>query len=256
MKRTKIKNWLIITLCIIGMGTGLTACGGSDDGEGEKNFTEKLYGKKWIMDGNKKTTFRFFRNHLVECNSGTATSSGALTSGDAMFFGTWTATDNSLSTSFTSGTNGGFDWNSILYGKLTVKDAKNDNDRMLFTSPDGNEHEFLYVSSYSQNNTFTDYTDETAHDKALHGTWHATAYANNQAVEYTITVNKDGTVRWQQPDNDIDFTASYSTKNGHVTVDHVLVPNSDKASYIYIREDDRILFYTEDNAILEWSWRK
>ena len=32
-------------------------------------------------------------------------------------------------------------------------------------------------------------------------------------------------------DNGIDFTASYSTKNGHVTIDHILVPTSD-TSYL------------------------
>lgn len=37
MKRTKIKNWIIITLCIIGMGTGMTACGG-DDGDEEEAY--------------------------------------------------------------------------------------------------------------------------------------------------------------------------------------------------------------------------
>ena len=254
--RIKRKKRILAALCLVAAGITITSCS-SDDNNREKtqNFSHQLYGKKWVMDGNKSTSFRFFHNHLVECNGGTSTASGALTGGDALFFGTWTTTDTKLTTTFTSGTNGGFDWNNILYGTLTLKKIA-DNDRLLFISADNTKHELLHISSYTQSNTFTDYTDDTDHDKALQGTWHATAYIDNQAVEYTITVGKDGTVRWQQADHGIDFTSQYTTSNGHVMVNHFLVPNSDKASYIYIREDDRILFYTEDDAQLEWNWRK
>lgn len=249
-------KWLAVAMCVVSMSFTMVACGGDDNGgDNTPTLDKQLDGKVWVLDGNKKTEFRFFRNHLVECDGGASTAPSALTSGDATFFGTWQG-DNSLTTTFTSGTNGGFDWNSILYGTLYVKEIKPADSRIVFTSPDGQEHDLMHLSSYSQSKTFKDYTDTSTHDAALHGTWYATAYINNQAVEYTITVRKDGTVRWQQPDHDIDFTSSYTTRNGHVEVDHVLVPTSDKASYIYVREDSRVLFYTEDNATLEWSWKK
>lgn len=249
-------NWLLAALAIMAMGMGTASCS-SDNGDDEKdrNFSQQLYGKVWTLDGKKGTTVRFFRNHLVEYNGGTSVSSGALAGGSSLFFGTWQATDSRLTTTFTSGTTGGFDWNSILYGTLTLKEVT-DKDRIVFTAPDNTEHDLMHLSTYSDSKTFTDYTDDTQHDKALHGTWHATAYIDNRAVEYTITVSKDGTARWQQPDNGIDFTSTYTTKNGHVTVDHILVPNSSAASYIYIREEKRILFYTEDYAMLQWSWTK
>ncbi len=253
----KTINWLFSAACAGSLCFGMAACSGNDDNDGKTSVESYLLGKRWFKDGNKNTEYSFYRNHLVVSDGGASVTSGGLTSGDSNFFGTWQVVGDKLTTTFTSGSYSGFDWNNILYGTLTVNKLYTNTDQLDCTDTEGKSHVLEhYEQSGSSKRTFTDYTDTSIHDNALVGTWHATAYSNNQPVEYTITVNKNGTVRWQQSDNEIDFTSSFTTKNGNVDIDHILVPNSQSASFIYIREDDRVLFYDKSNAILVWRWQK
>lgn len=264
MKRTK---HLLTALCLVAVGTAIASCG-SDDGEengtvSQSRIENYIYGKKWFlqrwsMDINENTTYSFYRNHLVMSFTGAGKlTSGMLTYDNTIYFGTWQVQGDNIITSFTTGTYPREDMNNILYGTLNVTGLDSKTDNITCTDPQGETRNLTHYETYgSKKRTFTDYTDESSHDRALQGTWHATAYINNQPVEYTITVGKNGTVRWQQPDHDIDFTSSYTTINGHVTVDHILVPDSKKVSYIYIREDDRVLFYGEQYAAQIWIWRK
>lgn len=254
-----LRHHLLSALTILALGAStlsLAACSSDDDDNSgnSNNASEYILGKKWAFDGNKDTKFSFYRNHLVVCDGGIKVSSGMLTPNEALFLGTWQINNNKLTTTFTSGTNTGFDWNSILYGTMNIKSVESNNSVIYFTDNDKKEHDLMYLSSYSQNNTFTDYTDDTAHDKALHGTWHMQAYVNNEPANATMIINKDGSARFLIDIIGSDIPATYTTKNGRVTFSNYIFENTSTKSFIYIREDNRILLYSEGNARLLWKW--
>ena len=266
MRRTKTRNWLLAAMCMMAMSAGMTACGGDDDGDGNGTISQQriensLYGKKWFMrrwisDNRESTTYSFYRNHLVMSFTGIEKlTGGMLTYDNTIYFGTWQVQGNDIITSFTSGTYKRDDMNDILYGKLTVSDLK-DND-IACIDPQGETHYLTHYESYgSSKRTFTDYTDDTEHDRALVGTWGTTAYHNNQPVNFTLTVDKNGRARFISADLDIDFTTTCTTRNGHVNFDNYVLPKSGKYSFIYVRSDDGIHFYSEENAVNTWNWVK
>lgn len=264
MKRTKIKNLAFAALFIMTAGF-LASCGNNDDEDNgtisQQRIEKSLYGKQWFMrrwisDINEKTTYSFYRNHLVMSFTGIdKLTGGMLTYDNTIYFGTWQVQGNSLVSSFTSGTYKRDDMNDILYGTLTVTDLKAND--ITCTDPQGETHYLTYYESYgSRKRTFTDYTDDTEHDGALVGTWGTTAYRNNQPVEITLTVDKNGRARFTSTDLDVDFTTTCTTRNGHVTFDHYVLPTSGKYSFIYVRTDDGIHLYSEENAVNTWTWVK
>lgn len=61
--------------------------------------------RRWISDINEKTTYSFYRNHLVMSFTGIdKLTGGMLTYDNTIYFGTWQVQGNSLVSSFTSGT--------------------------------------------------------------------------------------------------------------------------------------------------------
>lgn len=190
-------------------------------------------------------------------SSGKVTS-GSLTWAESNFFGTWAVVDGKLTTTFTSGAYGGFDWNSILYGSLTITKLRTNTKTIEATAPNGDSHD---LSSYSwelgSNKDFVDYTDASDHDAALIGTWQTTGYTNEgSSVQFTITVGKKGDVRFTAPSVSIDFTSTCTTKNGHVSFDEYLSPSMKNRSFVYIREKETIRLYDEQNAQTLWTWQK
>ena len=112
------------------------------------------------------------------------------------------------------------------------------------------------MKSYGSNNVFADYTDASGHDGALVGTWRATAYKNGQAIEFKMVISKRGEVHFTAPSENIDFTTTCTTKNGHVTFDKYLAPTTGAYSFIYEREEERIRLYSTKNAQQLWAWKK
>lgn len=261
MMGKKIIRWLMAAVCVVGMNVGFTACS-SDGGDENSSFSEKsvenyVVGYKWYLDGNTHSEFRFYRNRLVTRVSDTRITSGMLTYETPCFMGTWQVVDGKLITTFTSGTHGGFDWNNILFGSLTITELRTNFKKIVVTAPNGDSHELSsYMKSYGSNNEFVDYTDASDHDGALVGTWMATGYKNDQPIDFKMTINKSGKVRFTAPSENIDFTTTCTTKNGHVTFDHFLAPTVGSYSFIYIREKETIKLYSEKNALQIWAWRK
>ena len=106
-------------------------------------------------------------------------------------------------------------------------------------------------------NQFVDYTNASDHDGALEGTWRTTGYASDGTAAYfTMTIEKNGKVRFSAPNINIDNTTSCTTKNGHVTFDLYLTQGTRARSFIYVRESDGIKFYNVDNAQSAWTWEK
>lgn len=257
----KIFIFLLMAVMLFAVGASVTSCSSGDDDDdtiSEQRVEKYVTGYKWYLDRKDRSEFRFYRNRLVTSMSSGKVTSGSLTYAASNFFGTWSVIDGKLITTFTSGAYEGFDWNSILYGSLTITQLCSNVKTIEATESDGDSHE---LSSYTRNigssNTFVDYTDTSDHDGALVGTWWTTAYATEgTAANFTMTVGKNGKVRFTAPKIDIDNTTTCTTKNGHVAFDLFLTQRTGSRSYIYVREKDRIVFYNEDNAQSAWVWQK
>ena len=258
----KIFSFLLMSAMLLFMGASVVSCSSDDEDGGtisERRVEKYITGYKWYLDGKKKTEFRFYRNRLVSCMGGSGSiTSGSLTYAESNFFGTWAVVDGKLVTTFTSGAYKGFDWNSILYGSLTITELRSNFKSIKATAPNGDPHELSsYMVSYGTGNDFVDYTDASDHDGALEGTWWTTGYASDgTSANFTMTIGKKGKVRFTAPNINIDNTTTCTTKNGHVTFDLYLTQATRTRSYIYVREKDRIVFYNEDNAQSAWVWQK
>ena len=253
----KIFSFLLMSAMLLAVGVSVASC--SDDNEGDGTISERrvekyITGYKWYLDGKKKTEFRFYRNRLVSCMSGVGSvASGQLTYAASNYFGTWSVVDGNLITTFTTGPYEGFNSNSILYGSLTIDELRSDCKGIDATDPDGYSH---WLSSSENSERFVDYTDNSDHDGALEGTWEALAHKGERNIIFTIKIGKQGKITFIAKSENIDFTTTCTTKNGHVTFTHLFEPGTNSRSFIYIREKDEIRFYSEENAQSVWTWEK
>ena len=251
----KIFRMMLLLAMMTAAYVSMGSCS-SDDDDGtfsEKRVEEYITGYKWYLDNNKRSEFRFYRNRLVTKTSSSGVTSGSLTYAESNFFGTWAVADGKLVTTFTAGAYEGFDWNSILYGSLTINKIQKDYHEIETTAPNGDSHR---LSSYGMYNDFVDYTDASDHDGALIGTWEALAHDDKHNIIFTIKIGKKGKITFIAKSENIDFTTTCTTKNGHVTFSHLFEPGTDSRSFIYIREKNGIRFYSEENAQQVWAWQK
>lgn len=244
-----MKKYFVWAVLMMAMCLGLSSCG-KEDGEPQtgRTLAEHLCGVQWKEYGTNRQV-RMYRNHLVETWVNGAPTSGQLTGGDS-FYGTWTLTGDNLTTTFTAGNNTGFDQNMLMHGTLTI--GAFDSNKWESKDAKGVEHKYYYSQ------WFTDYTDDTTHDKALHGTWTTTVKVGSggsiKDCTLTITVNRDGTIRYVLPELDnTDRTSTYTTKNGHVALPGFVQEGRD-ASYIYVRYDDRIEMMNEEKGVTAMRW--
>lgn len=252
----KIFSFLLMSAMLLAVGASVASCS-DDENDGiisERRVEKYVTGYKWYLDGKKKTEFRFYRNRLVSRMSGSGSiASGQLTYAASNFFGTWAVVDGKLITTFTTGPYEDSDLKSILYGSLTIDELRSDCKIIDATDPDGYSHD---LGSYGMSNRFVDYTDASDHDGALEGTWEALAHKGERNIIFTIKIGKEGKITFIAKSENIDFTTTCTTKNGHVTFTHLFEPGSNSRSFIYIREKDEIRFYSEENAQQVWTWNK
>ena len=253
----KIFSFLLMSAMLIAVGASVVSCSDDDEGDGiisEQRVEKYVTGYKWYLDGKKKTEFRFYRNRLVSRMGGSGSvASGQLTYAASNYFGTWEVVDGKLVTTFTTGPYEDSDLNSILYGSLTIDKLRSDCKIINATDPDGYSHD---LGSYGMSNLFVDYTDASDHDGALEGTWKAMAHKGERNIIFTIKIDKQGKITFIAKSENIDFTTTCTTKNGHVTFTHLFEPGTNPRSLIYIREKDEIRFYSEENAQQVWTWDK
>lgn len=253
----KIFSFLLMSVMLLAMGVSVASCSSDDEDDGiisEQRVEKYITGYKWYLDSKKKTEFRFYRNRLVSrMSSGGSVASGQLTYAASNYFGTWSVLDGKLVTTFTTGPYEDSDLNSILYGSLTIDELRSDCKIINVTDPDGYSHD---LGSYGMSNRFVDYTDASDHDGALEGTWKAMAHKGERNIMFTIKIGKQGKITFIAKSENIDFTTTCTTKNGHVTFTHLFEPGSSSRSLIYIREKDGVRFYSEENAQQIWTWDK
>ena len=241
---------------LIAVGASVASCSDDDEGDGiisEKRVERYVTGYTWHLDYKKQPDFRFYRNRLVSRMGSSKVTSGSLTWDASNYFGTWAVVDGKLVTTFTTGPYEDSDLNSILYGSLTIDKLRSDCKIIDATDPDGYSHD---LGSYGMSNRFVDYTDNSDHDGALEGTWKAMAHKGDRNITFTIKIGKEGKITFIAKSENIDFTTTCTTKNGHVTFTHLFEPGSNSRSLIYIREKDEIRFYSEENAQQIWTWDK
>ena len=253
----KIFSFLLMSAMMFAVGVSVASCSDDDEGDGiisEKRVEKYVTGYTWHLEYKKQPDFRFYRNRLVSrMGSGGSVASGQLTYAASNYFGTWAVVDGKLITTFTTGAYEGFDWNSILYGSLTIDELRSDCKGIEATDPDGYSR---WLSSSEMSDRFVDYTDASDHDGALEGTWEALAHKGERNIIFTIKIGKQGKITFIAKSENIDFTTTCTTKNGHVTFTHLFEPGSNSRSFIYIREKDEIRFYSEENAQQVWTWEK
>ena len=253
----KIFSFLLMSAMLLAVGASVVSCSSDDEDGGiisEQRVEKYVTGYTWHLEYKKQPDFRFYRNRLVSrMGSGGSVASGQLTYDASNYFGTWAVVDGNLITTFTTGPYEGFNSNSILYGSLTIDELRSDCKGIEATDPDGYSR---WLSSSEMSDRFVDYTDASDHDGALEGTWEALAHKGERNIIFTIKIGKEGKITFIAKSENIDFTTSCTTKNGHVTFTHLFEPGSNSRSLIYIREKDEIRFYSEENAQQIWTWQK
>ena len=264
MKGNIFKNCVVAICLSLGFCVSLTSCDGDENiGVNSSKIENYLYGKRWTFReaymNFSETKYSFFRNHLVmSFSSSGKLESGMLTYGPSYFFGTWHTAGDKLFTTFTSGSYWQPGMENLLGGTLAVTELASDGLTVTCTDSAGTTYYFEHVNDFGSGETsFTDYTDASAHDGALHGTWEMTGYKDGTTpVDFTLTVDKKGNIRFVAESEGIDFTTTYTTKNGHVTFTHFLTPNSPQCSLIYLRRDKVVEFLSETKAIRVTLWFK
>ena len=253
----KIFSFLLMPAMLLAVGVSVVSCSSDDENDGiisEQRVEKYVTGYTWHLEYKKQPDFRFYRNRLVSrMGSGGSVASGQLTYDASNYFGTWAVVDGKLITTFTTGPYEGFNSNSILYGSLTIDELRSDCKGIEATDPDGYSR---WLSSSEMSDRFVDYTDASDHDGALEGTWEAPAHKGDHNIIFTIKIGKEGKITFIAKSENIDFTTTCTTKNGHVTFTHLFEPGSSSRSFIYIREKDEIRFYSEENAQQIWTWKK
>lgn len=252
----KIFSFLLMSAMLIAVGVSVASCSDDDEGDGiisEKRVERYVTGYTWHLDYKKQPDFRFYRNRLVSRMGSSKVTSGSLTWDASNFFGTWAVVDGKLITTFTTGPYEGFNSNSILYGSLTIDELRSDCKGIEATDSDGYSR---WLSSSEMSDRFVDYTDASDHDCALEGTCEALAHKGERNIIFTIKIDKNGKITFIAKSENIDFTTTCTTKNGHVTFSHLFEPGTNPRSFIYIREKDGIRFYSEENAQQVWTWDK
>lgn len=242
-----MKKMILWAVWAIAVCMSLSSC--SDDLDEAKKMAEHLCGVQWKEYGSNRLV-RMYKNHLVETWTDGKVVGGQLTYDDNTFYGYWTLVGNKLTTTFTAGNNTGFDQNMLMHGTMTVgTDAQNE-----WHGTNSNGSKYTY---FDDNISFTDYSDETVHDRALHGVWHMKAYFDDMPINCTMTVFENGIAQFSIPELNENFTTPYTTRNGHVTFGSYLIKqNEGSNSFIYVRNEIGINLLTEDKAVLVWRWNR
>ena len=71
-----------------------------------------------------------------------------------------------------------------------------------------------------------------------------------------MTINPDGTARFEMSDGRKEVNTTYTTKNGHVTFAHYLTAGIENQSFIYLRNEMQIQLIDEKDALIAWRWHQ
>lgn len=269
---TMMKHSMMGILAVMAMGmisASLAACSSDDDNEKElAKVKEYLAGNEWKINATSGT-YSYYKNHMVYYEG-----SGDLTPGGYVIepntaFGYWQMDGDKLTTRFEVGTPESFNIKNLLNGTLSGVHLQESNKitgsrvsisidmrpLIVGTMPNGYECQMRCGKSMD------DISDETDHDVALRGTWYCVVtYTNAEDGKKrncmaSMTFNEDGTMH-MVIESVSDHTATYTTKNGKVTINGFL-SKSDVVTFYYKNLSGiEIKLYSCKNGYLSSIWFK
>lgn len=266
-----IKHSMMAIFSVVAMGmitASLAACSSSED-ESEKNadkVKEYLAGNEWTINSTSGT-YSYYKNHMVYYEGEGSWSSGGLFGEPNTAFGYWQMDGDKLTTRFEVGTPESFNIKNLLNetisgvhlqesNKLTGSGVSVSIDMrplIVGTFANGNECQMRC------GNSMDDISDETSHDAALRGTWYCivtmTKDGKRKNCMGSMTFNEDGTMH-MVIEGEKDFTTTYSTKNGKVTINGYLVKDHVATFYYMNLNGIEIKLYSCENGYLSSIWFK
>lgn len=266
-----MKRSLMAISAMVAMGmvtASLTACSSSDD-ESEKNAAkvkEYLAGNEWTVNSTSGT-YSYYKNHLV-CYAG----GGGLTPDGHVIepntaFGYWQMDGDRLTTRFEVGTPKSFNIGNLLNETISGVHLQESNKLTGSGTSVSIDMRPLIVGTFANGNecqmrcgkSLDDVSDETEHDAALRGTWYCvitiTKDGKKEQRMGSMTFNEDGTMHMVIDDKE-DFTTTYSTKNGKVTINGYLMKDHVATFYYMNLYGSLIKLYSCENGYLSSIWRK
>ena len=266
MKRSMMA---ICTVAAVGMiSASLSACSSNDD-ESEKNAAkvkEYLAGNEWTINSTSGT-YSYYKNHMVYYEGSGQWTPGGLFGEPNTAFGYWQMDGDKLTTRFEVGTPESFNIGNLLNETISGVHLKENSTitgsrvtvsvdmrpLIVGTFANGNECQMRCGSSLN------DISDETEHDVALRGTWYCvvTITKDEKKKNYmgSMTFNEDGTMHMVIEDVR-DFTTTYTTKNGKVTINDFLSKNYVATFYYTNLYGIEIKLYSCENGYLSSIWFK
>ena len=267
----KMKHSMMAIFSVVAMGmmtASLTACSSSED-ESEKNAAkvkEYLAGNEWTINSTRGTYF-YYKNHMVYYEDGGDVTPGGYVIEPNTAFGYWQMDGDRLTTRFEVGTPKSFNISNLLNETISGVHLQESNKLTGSRVSISIDMRPLIVGTFANGNecqmrcgnSMNDISDETDHDAAIRGTWYCvitmTKDGKKKNCMGSMTFNEDGTMH-MVIEGEKDFTTTYSTKNGKVTINGYLVENHVATFYYTNLYGSLIKLYNCENGYLSSIWRK
>ena len=267
----KMKRSMMAIFSVVAMGmitASLAACSSSED-ESEKEAAkvkEYLAGNEWTINSTRGTYF-YYKNHMVYYEDGGDLTPGGYVIEPNTAFGYWQMDGDKLTTRFEVGTPKSFNIKNLLNETLSGVHLQESNKLTGSRVSVSIDMRPLIVGTFANGNecqmrcgnSMNDISDETDHDAAIRGTWYCivtmTKDGKKKDCMGSMTFNEDGTMH-MVIEGEKDFTTTYSTKNGKVTINGYLVENHVATFYYTNLYGSLIKLYNCENGYLSSIWRK
>lgn len=267
----KMKRSMMAIFSVVAMGmitASLAACSSSED-ESEKEAAkvkEYLAGNEWTINSTRGTYF-YYKNHMVYYEDGGDLTLGGYVIEPNTAFGYWQMDGDRLTTRFEVGTPKSFNISNLLNETISGVHLQESNKLTGSRVSVSIDMRPLIVGTFANGNecqmrcgnSMNDISDETDHDAAIRGTWYCivTMTKDGKKRNYmgSMTFNEDGTMH-MVIEGEKDFTTTYSTKNGKVTINGYLVENHVATFYYTNLYGSLIKLYNCENGYLSSIWRK
>nr|DAE68668.1 MAG TPA: Protein involved in gliding motility 9 Secretion System Type.5A [Bacteriophage sp.] len=267
----KMKRSMMAIFSVVAMGmitASLAACSSSED-ESEKEAAkvkEYLAGNEWTINSTSGT-YSYYKNHLVYYEDGGGLTPGGYVVEPNVAFGHWQMEGDRLTTRFEVGTPKSFNIGNLLNETISGVHLQESNKITGSRVSVSIDMRPLIVGTFANGNecqmrcgnSLNDISDETDHDAAIRGTWYCivtmTKDGKKRNCMGSMTFNEDGTMH-MVIEGEKDFTTTYSTKNGKVTINGYLVENHVATFYYTNLYGSLIKLYNCENGYLSSIWRK
>ena len=267
---TMMKHSMMAILAVAAMGmitASLAACSSEDESEkNEAKVKEYLAGNEWTINSTRGT-YSYYKNHMVYYEEGGGLTPGGYVIEPNTAFGYWQMDGDRMTTRFEVGTPESFNIKNLLNETISGVHLQESNKLSGSGVSISIDMRPLIVGTFANGNecqmrcgkTMNDLSDETDHDAALRGTWYCVITITKDGKKRNcmgeMTFNEDGTMH-MVIEGVSDHTATYTTKNGKVTINGFLT-KSDVVTFYYTNLNGiEIKLYSCKNGYLSSIWFK